>query len=99
MPIKPPFLLVQQATRWSALMTFVAAITLVGMLYLVRTDFKEGANTYRLPYLLGTNAEWEGSDIVDAQSLIFYQRSNVINRQYVRGSDQVGVMIVPSDGN
>ncbi|CAA6678253.1 MULTISPECIES: exosortase-associated EpsI family protein [unclassified Lentimonas] len=99
LPIKRPFLPIQQMTRWSALMTVAAAVTLVGMLYLVRTDFKEEANTYALPYLLGANAEWEGSDIVDIQSLTFYQRSNVINRQYIRGKDQVGVMIVPSDGN
>lgn len=99
LPIKRPFVPLQAATRWSAMMTISAAITLVGMLYLARTDFREEARTYRLPYLLGEQAEWEGSDIVDAESMTFYQRSNVLNRQYKRGIDQVGVMIVPSDGN
>jgi len=84
---------------WPALMTAAAFATLLGQLFLVRSDFSAGARTYFLPYLLGQQAEWEGFDIADSESLIFYERGNVINRQYIRNGEQVGVMIVPSDGN
>ncbi len=99
LPIRRPFVPLQPSAHWSSIMTLSSACLLVGMLYMVRTDFKEEANTYFLPYLLGQHAEWEGTDIIDRKGLDFYERSNVITRQYQRGSERVGVMIVPSDGN
>ena len=98
-PLKRPHVDLPPVAGWSALMTAAAALTLVGQLYLVRTDFTAEARNYILPYLIGEQAEWEGRDITDTGSLIFYERGNVINRQYVRNGKQVGVMIVPSDGN
>lgn len=99
LPIKRPFIPLQPSTKWSALMTFSAAVTMIGMFYFVRSDFTEESKTYTLPFILGQRAEWIGQDIQDAESLLFYQRSNVVNRQYTRSGETVGVMIVPSNGN
>jgi hypothetical protein len=84
---------------WAALITAAAAVTLFGQLYLARANDATAEYTYYLPYLIGQNAKWEGFDISDGESLVFYERGNIINRQYVNNGRQVGVMIVPSDGN
>lgn len=99
LPIKRPFVPLRPSAHWAFIMTLSSACMLIGMLYMVRSDFKEEANTYFLPYLLGEHAEWEGSDIADPEGLDFYERRNVINRQYQRNNEHVGVMIVPSGGN
>lgn len=98
-PLKRPHSDLPPVAGWSALMTAAAALTLLGQLYLVRTDFTAEARDYILPYLVGEQAEWEGYDITDSDALIFYERGNVLNRQYARNGERVGVMIVPSDGN
>ena len=98
-PLKRPHEPLPPVAGWASVMTAAAGLTLIGQLYLVRTDFTAEARTYFLPYLIGEQAEWDGRDIADHESVIFYERGNVINRRYARDGESVGVMIVPSDGN
>lgn len=88
------------SSKWSSSMLGTAAITLLTMLYVVRVDNSDSSEPgVLLPYLLGDEITWEGTDIVDKETFDFYQRGNIITRSYHQGEKHVGVMIVPSNGN
>ncbi len=85
---------------WTTSMLASAALALLAMLYVVRVEPSSvSRSSLVLPYILGDQMAWEGTDIVDEETFDFYQRGNIISRNYVQGEKQVGVMIVPSHGN
>ncbi|MEO1857164.1 MAG: exosortase-associated EpsI family protein [Rubritalea sp.] len=100
MPIKRKTVHAALSPGWPASMAASAALGLLAMLYIVRVEPPRSRDSIVvLPYILGDQLTWEGTDILDEETYSFYQRSNIISRNYVQGEKQVGVMIVPSHGN